>query len=172
MDHIKAIETELQVSREDEERAVAKLGEAEMNLMRLAGNVGQLHAEKQLLEDSSRVPVTQAVYEAFNTVLRAWRQRFSEDEIAGFLLNPEGFSKTSEHAKTLSCFALTDPIKYTLAIAKGYTLEPQTTEDRIEAKLTAALEESGIECPIPVSHFAQQLTRAVREALAEQQQEN
>lgn len=155
LDHIGILNGELAESRKTEEKAVGDLGKAGL----------ELSALKRQLPETVELP--KAVAEAFDRVLKSWGQRYSEERIAGFLLNPEGFITGNDDAKTLRQYASVEPFKYMQAIANGYAVE-LTTEDRIEAKLTAALEESGIECPIPVAHFAHQLAHAVREVLAEE----
>ncbi|TCN00892.1 hypothetical protein EV294_101342 [Paenibacillus sp. BK033] len=155
LDHIGIMNGELAEAKKTEEKAVGDLGRVGLELAAL----------KRQQPEPVEVPKT--VAEAFDRVITTWEKKFSEEKIAGFLLNPDGFITGNEDAKTLRQYASVEPFKYMQAIANGYAVE-QTTEDRIEAKLTAALEESGIECPIPVTHFAHQLARAVREVLAEE----
>lgn len=154
--HAEAIEKELH-------EVVAKFGQSESNVDCLMENMLQLQRK---IEDK-KVVLPRSVAEAIEEI------RYSKDGITDYGILITFIKSDSHKSARAALFKRANPFSVIMeALVNGYTIEePPTTEDKIVASLTQALEEMQVESPVPVERLAKVLTHAIREVLAGDRQE-
>lgn len=158
--HAEAIEKELH-------EVVAKFGQADKTIDRLTENVAQLQREI----DAKKVTLPREVAEALDLYVS---DGHDENSKGWALFNIVECDRVAldEPAGLIQDYFDIDYFSLASAIVNGYTIEePPSTEDKIVASLTQALEEMQVESPVPVERLAKVLTHAIREVLAEDRQE-
>ncbi|WP_212758507.1 DUF1642 domain-containing protein [Paenibacillus sinopodophylli] len=188
--HVEAIELELRVSKEDEEEAVRRCGEAELSIIRLNQQVMQLKREL----GESRADELQATMSADrlsteNDALKAELEskkvvlpkEVAEDLEARLKANQGMIYSTAYdfvHNKYISKHTWgwvnrqNDCNLITIAIVNGYTVEePPTTEDKMRERFEERLIHYEIKAGIDNKTLAAVLAHEVREVLAEERQE-
>lgn len=171
--HIEAIELELKVSKEDEVEAVRKYGELSKEMDHITASIGykQKEAIERLMDNVSQLQreLTEA-REAKKVVL----PKEAAGEIELYHGDPFKVLKALFHGEpTVQYLRMKADFGNVLsALVNGYTIEePLSTEDKIVASLTLALEDMQVQSPVPVERLAKVLTHAIREVLAEDRQE-
>lgn len=123
IEHIDAIELELKISKEDEQEAVRKYGEAELNIVRLTENVAQLHAA--WLELEKQVPKKVALPEEKADALK-W-SFMNHGTNAGVIHRYTSDSYMGVNTDALRSIPFDTLL---VALVNGYTVE-KTKEDRL-----------------------------------------
>ncbi|OBZ08016.1 hypothetical protein [Bacillus sp. FJAT-26390] len=190
--HAEAIELELKISKEDEEEAVRRFGEAELSIVRLNQKVDHLNRElgesraDELLATQSADRLStendtlKAQLEAKKVVLPKEVAEAIEDYRSGGhdtdyiirALASRSGGMPLPRLQTLLDYAADHGHQLIDALVNDFTVEePLTTEDKLEAKFEQLLEKNNIGRVVPVRELAILLTLVVRGVLAEDRQE-
>lgn len=149
-EHIEAIELELKISKEDEQEAVRKYGEAELNIDRLIDNCAQLTKKNQALmaeidgmkyevvDEPEKVPLPKEVAEALDSFKAEGRDI---DYIIEWLVYENKYDMTiSQRIISLKEYARNNGRNLISALVNGYTVE-KTKEERLREGLDSVVRE-------------------------------
>ncbi|MCA0754867.1 DUF1642 domain-containing protein [Paenibacillus sp. N4] len=167
LNHIDALDFELKETKKDEQEIVAEYGQAMGVIDRLQDNIVQLQRELTEAREAKKVKLPREVADAIEYFRGC---KFGNDSFARLMFR--GHEKDdNDHTITLKRYSHGNGEDLLSALINGYTVEnPPTAEERMVNTITQLLTDQGIECPMPITEFAELLTLAAREAVAEDQQ--
>lgn len=127
LNHIDALDLELKIAKEDEEEAVRKHGEAELNIVRLIENCGQLAMKLKEVNEPKKALLPKEVAGAIGFLKSLG---INNGEIIRLSLTTYRLSHC-DHRRRLGEFSIDNPELIASALVNGYRIEePKQPIDR------------------------------------------